>query len=242
MATKFIFDVDGTLTPSRGIIDPNFKDWFTRFIKQNDVYLVTGSDYPKTVEQLGTEICELVKRVYNCSGNDVWEAGQNIYTNSWHLEDAPCDWLSERLCESEFRLRTGQHFEHRPGMCNFSIVGRGATQDQRNEYVKYDTETHERERIAYAFNVLFPLLSAKVGGETGLDIFPTGRDKSQIIKDFNPKDTLIFFGDKMDPNGNDYPLAKEVLKREDGCCYSTRGWEDTWRELVHFTEINFASI
>ena len=51
----FIFDVDGTLTPSRGKMDYEFKLWFLNFIKQNPVALVTGSDLQKTVEQLGEE-------------------------------------------------------------------------------------------------------------------------------------------------------------------------------------------
>ena len=76
---KFIFDVDGTLTPSRGIIDKEFGEFFKKFADTNYVYLVTGSDYNKTVEQCGEDIIMSVKRVYNCSGNDVWEKGKNIY-------------------------------------------------------------------------------------------------------------------------------------------------------------------
>lgn len=226
MSRKFIFDVDGTLTPSREVIDPVFKNWFTSFAKKHYVYLVTGSDYPKTVEQLGEEICLSVMCVYNCSGNDIWEHGRNTFTNDWKLEGAPHEWLAERLCESEFKLRTGQHFEHRPGMCNFSIVGRGASREQRAEYVKYDTVTHERERIASAFNILFPAITAKVGGETGIDIFPTGRDKGQIIHNFDSSDELYFFGDRCDPAGNDYPLANLIKNT-----FHVNGWQDTFRIL-----------
>ena len=64
---KYIFDVDGTLTPSRGIIDAQFKTWFNSFCLSNDVYLVTGSDKAKTVEQIGEETYNLCKRVYRCS-------------------------------------------------------------------------------------------------------------------------------------------------------------------------------
>ena len=49
----FIFDVDGTLTPSRGKIDPQFEEWFKQFITLNTVCLVTGSDRLKTIEQIG---------------------------------------------------------------------------------------------------------------------------------------------------------------------------------------------
>ena len=65
---KFIFDVDGTLTLSRGKIDNDFAVFLSRFLFQKDVYLVTGSDKEKTIEQIGEEIYSLAKRVYNCSG------------------------------------------------------------------------------------------------------------------------------------------------------------------------------
>ena len=56
----------------------------------------------------------------------------------------------------------------------------------------------------------FPELDAKVGGETGIDIFEKGKDKSQIIDDFPYEDKLRFFGDRIDPSGNDYTLAQAL--------------------------------
>ena len=69
---KYIFDVDGTLTPSRQVIDSAFEAFMIKFCCSHDVYLVTGSDRQKTVDQLGLDICYRAKRVYNCSGADVW--------------------------------------------------------------------------------------------------------------------------------------------------------------------------
>ena len=51
---NYLFDVDGTLTPSRGVIDDDFKKWLINFALKHNVVLVTGSDRPKTIEQLGT--------------------------------------------------------------------------------------------------------------------------------------------------------------------------------------------
>ena len=86
---KFIFDVDGTLTPSRQQIDSDFAVYFSNFCTINDVYLVTGSDKEKTVEQVGEEIYSLSKRVYNCSGSDVWEGETNVYTSNCLLYTSP---------------------------------------------------------------------------------------------------------------------------------------------------------
>ena len=43
----YIFDIDGTLTPSRNPIDKEFKKQFINFCKYNKVWLVTGSDKDK---------------------------------------------------------------------------------------------------------------------------------------------------------------------------------------------------
>ena len=232
---KFIFDVDGTLTPSRQGMNADFQRWFLEFVYDNPVYLVTGSDYPKTLEQLGGSICENVNRVYNCSGNDVWEGGVNIQTNEWTLPENAHEWLSEQLTESAFRLRTGLHFEHRPGMVNFSVVGRNANLEERAKYVAWDTEYSERDLISHNFNILFSELEARPGGETGIDIAPKGADKSQIITDFNEDDVLYFFGDRIDPGGNDYPLAQVVNHYR-----HVKDWKQTWEYLQIFQEQGIA--
>ena len=232
---KFIFDVDGTLTPSRGIIDLDFKAFFNMFCLTNDVYLVTGSDKPKTVEQISEATYNLCKRVYNCNGNDVWEGDKHVRSNEWTLPEDAHTGLSKKLSESEFPLRTGLHFEHRPGMVNFSVVGRNATQEQRAEYVEWDEHKNERVWIADKFNLLFPDLEAKVGGETGIDISPKGFDKSQIIKDFDKEDVLYFFGDAMHEGGNDYPLAKVVHHSR-----NVQSWKNTREYLEIFQDQGIA--
>lgn len=228
MNNKFVFDVDGTLTPSRGKIDKEFCEWFFEFATHQDVYLVTGSDYPKTVEQVSEKIIGVVKKVYNCSGNDVWVQGENIFTNEWRIPQEAEEWLREELALSKFSLRTGLHLEDRPGMCNFSVVGRNATLGERKLYVEWDTKTEERVTIARLFKQKFPDIEAVVGGETGIDIFPVGSDKSQIIKDFSVDDRIIFFGDRMDIDGNDHPL---MIANTNGLNYPVTGWQDTWNKL-----------
>ena len=238
---KFIFDVDGTLTPSRGVIAPQFKEFFLEFARVNNTYLVTGSDYSKTLEQLGSDICDSVKCIYNCSGNDVWIKGKNVKTTDWTLPDQPRQWLLEKLDTSRFVLRTGNHIEDRPGSVNFSIVGRNATLKERQLYVAWDTESEERHKLATEFNYLFHDLEARVGGETGLDIYPRGKDKSQVMSDFNNNDKVYFFGDKVNPGGNDYPLANAIEKRGNGMAIGVKDWQDTFERLAYFQEAGIAA-
>jgi phosphomannomutase len=231
---RFIFDVDGTLTPSRCAIDPKFLRFMLRFVKDNSVYLATGSDAPKTIEQIGKELFNSVTRSYNCNGNSVWEKGVNIHNNPWKIKVPAHQTLRYWLENTKFPHLTGTHIEERPGMVNFSIVGRGANTEQRAEYVKWDKEYNERENMALYINYNndeFKDVTATVGGETGIDIGPTGSDKSQILTDFNKNDTIIFFGDGIFDGGNDYTLAQTIKKKGVGRTHKVSKWEETYEIL-----------
>ena len=222
--------MDGTLTPSRKKIEHEFWAPFLIFCRHNDVYLVTGSDHAKTVEQLGLDICYTAKRVYNCSGCDVYEKDKNVYRDTWKPSDEVKQFLQDELDYSQFMIRTDPHIEERPGCINFSILGRGANWTEREVYKEWDKDEHERVSIARRFNERFPDLYATVGGQTGLDIAPLGRDKSQILRDFNEDDELHFFGDRMEEGGNDYTLA-EAVKERGGKAYHVKDYKDTWEIL-----------
>ena len=226
---KFIFDVDGTLTESRQQIDLSFEVYMIKFCCKYDVYLVTGSDRAKTVEQVGLDIYNRSKRVYNCSGSDVYEKDHNVYKSDWKPSRKLINFLSDELDYSTFPHKTGNHIEHRPGGINFSILGRGEdSMKYRKEYVKWDINTTERILMSDRIKSEFPDLNIQIGGQTGLDI--SDSDKSQILRDFIAEDELIFFGDMMKEGQNDYPLAQAVDKLG-GTNYSVNGWQDTYEKL-----------
>mgnify|MGYP000153185494 FL=1 len=230
----YVFDVDGTLTPSRGKMDFEFNKFFYDFCLLNDVYLCTGSDFPKTVEQVGNIIYSASKRVYNCSGNDAYEGFENVYRTEWNLADEPWKYLETKLAESNFQQKAGGHFDERPGLLNFSIVGRMCTQQQRKDYVLYDTYHLERENIAKEFNAMFGKehnIMATVAGETGLDITQQGCGKAQILKDFTAYEEIIFFGDKTMTGGNDHDIAQALIG-SGHTVFSVKEWQDTYRILT----------
>jgi len=241
MNDVYIFDVDGTLTPSRQPITEEMREFFTQFAQNHEVYLVSGSDYDKTIEQLGQYIVEdLVKRSYNCSGNSVWERGMEIRKSSWTLPGEAATWLERTLITNEYPEKTGNHIEHRPGAVNFSIVGRNADLEQRARYIAHDNSTQEREKLAELFNKQFQdrlNIVATIGGETGLDIVERGRDKQQVFDDFrNDPRKIHFFGDKAEPGGNDWPLAKAIYDCEDHSqVYQVETWRDTLEHLKKLT-------
>lgn len=226
---QFIFDVDGTLTPSRGKMDEEFFAWFDDFCSTESVYFVTGSDRVKTVEQVTEYLCDKVERVYNCSGNEVWVKGTQVWAEDWYPPSELFDTLLYSMRNSKWEIMTGKHIEFRCGMINFSIVGRNAGKHHRERYYDWDKVTGERQKIADMINHMHPTITARVGGDTGIDIAPKGKDKSQILKDFDAS-KVIFFGDRMDENGNDYPLAK-AIREAGGQAIQVKDWQDTWNIL-----------
>ena len=234
---QFIFDVDGTLTPSRGRMDSEFKKYFMEFARNNFVYIVTGSDYNKTWEQLGEALVP-IQISYNCSGNSVWVNGTEIHTRDWTIRDDMRGWLEKQLKESRFYRKTGNHIEERPGLVNFSIVGRNCNLEERAMYVEWDEHKSERKTIAQAFNKTYTKdgIIAQVAGETGIDITPIGAGKAQILQDFDTEiDELIFFGDKCEKGGNDHDIAQAVGLF--GTVHAVTGWEQTYEIMKGYWNV-----
>ena len=68
-----LFDMDGTLTDARQPITREVLEVLKETGPGVKRYLVTGSDYVKVEEQLGTEnLLNLFERVYTCNGTRVW--------------------------------------------------------------------------------------------------------------------------------------------------------------------------
>ncbi len=231
---KYIFDVDGTLTPSRKKIESEFAEFFLEFIKNNHVSLVTGSDREKTLEQVTPEIYNSCKRVYNCSGSDVYEGDLIVYRNDWELPKDVERFLQDELDFSQFPIRNGNHIERRPGGVNFSILGRDPDPMLgRKEYISWDTIHSERKFISLRIMDMFPDITVALGGQTGIDIGPKGADKSQILRDFDKTDDVHFFGDMMNEGQNDYPLAMAILDNMMGTVYNVEDYKETWKLLLN---------
>jgi len=226
----YLFDVDGTLTPSRRVMEPPFKEWFLRFVEQHPVAFVSGSDSAKTIEQVGQDLFDLVEYSFNCAGNAVYAKGQLIYQSEWQPDDELMKHLSYELLASKYPHRYGNHVEIRTGMVNFSTVGRDCTVGDRLGYFIWDIENHEREQLCSRLKAQLPHLTFEVGGDISIDIFPNGCDKSQVLK-YLPDQELDFFGDRMEPGGNDYTLSQAILDNQQGRCYNISNWLETERIL-----------
>ena len=243
MNRVFIFDVDGTLTPSRQKMTKEFKEFFEKWSEKNKFYLVTGSDLPKLQEQMDFMDIE-AEGIFTCCGNEFWEPDPHtvntsanlIYENKFELPEHLEMFLKIILSQSKYPKRCGNHIENRGSMVNFSIVGRDCSLEERKEFFEGDNKVDERKKIANIIKQKAKGIDAVIGGQISIDIYPEGNDKSQILKHIEERenaDEYIFFGDKTEEGGNDYPLA-ELLNHKDrpyGYAYQVDGWKDTKRML-----------
>lgn len=234
MKIVYAFDVDGTLTPSRLKMDPKFQKFFLDFCKYNYVYLVTGSDKDKTIEQVGEEVWNAAAGCLQSCGNHIFVEGEEVYRNNWEPNEDLIKLLESFLKISKWKKQTSNHIERRIGLVNFSVVGRDCTQEQRDEYGEWDDLNKERLDMAAIINESFPELEASVGGQISIDIHPRGANKSQakkwiLNKHKNTKTVIRFYGDKTMEGGNDYDLAN-ILEYPHKV-FQVNDWQETYKLL-----------
>jgi len=239
----FIFDVDGTLTPSRQPMTKEFQKFFKEWVKKNKFYLVTGSDLPKLQEQMCYFDIE-AEGIFTCCGNEFWKpdpsipitSAEQIYHNKFKPPQNLLTYLGEQLRMTDYPVKAGNHIEDRGTLLNFSIVGRDCSLQQRKDYYEYDKLTDERKTITKYIRESWNDLDAVIGGQISIDIYPKGNDKSQVLNVIEqerlvPPSEYIFIGDGIENGGNDYPLAELMDNTEICDWHHTKGWEHTKKIL-----------
>lgn len=231
----YIFDVDGTLTEPRQKITKTNLKILKEWINNKQAFLATGSDYPKTIEQLGQKTVDLFNTTFCCMGNEARSPGGSVIRrNHFIVPDELNDDLESVLVDSAYIPKTGRHFETRTGMLNFSIVGRNANQEERKHYSDWDKIHKERIKIANFINKKYKDLEASVGGSISIDIIKRGCDKGQIISHLSNlgPSKIVFLGDRCSPGGNDYGIVRELEKSGiDFSWYNVSGPDETF-ELI----------
>ena len=226
----WLFDVDGTLTAPRGQVETLFEERLLRFASKNDVRIVTGGDNARILHQLGPVLTRSLHTRYNCLGNSVWQQDTEVAKQEF---EAPADleaFLLELLMSFEYPLSRPPHFVKQNGMLAFSLLGIDAGTRERQAYEQWDRRTGARQELARQVRQVYPQLTAQVAGQTSVDIFPKGRDKSQILHLLDRP--VQFFADSTQPGGNDHALSVALHERNDGSrVHAVRDWRHT-RELL----------
>ncbi|KAF5292224.1 hypothetical protein FQA39_LY14039 [Lamprigera yunnana] len=205
MANKQIlclFDVDGTLTPSRQKIDLNFENFILEKVKPlADLGLVGGSDFKKVKEQMSEEGGKLMHQesIQQFMGEETLQKFINF--------------VLKYLSQITLPLKRGTFVEFRTGLINVSPIGRSCSQEEREDFEKYDAQHHIRKTMIEAIKQEFPNigLTYSIGGQISFDVFPHGWDKTYCLRHLENEGykEIHFFGDKTDLGGNDYEIFRD---------------------------------
>ena len=128
----YLFDMDGTLTPSRSPMTEDFAKLFTPFVKENMVYIVSGSDIDKIKEQVPQDIFLDVCGIFASMGNEFYRGGKEIFSKGFIKDDLLLSSLKDYRNNTKYPHQLHSNFiEARKGAFNFSILGRDCSQSEQ---------------------------------------------------------------------------------------------------------------
>lgn len=230
----FLFDVDGTLTPSRLSITPEMTTKLLSLKEKVYVGFVGGSNYEKQHEQLKESIAIFD---YSFPENGLSFYRNNKLCNKIKMIDEFGEDLYKKLVnrilfhlsETDYKIKRGTFIEYRDSILNISIIGRSCSQQERMEFFEFDKKAKLREKLVKKLAEEFKgeNIHFSIGGQISIDIFPKGWDKRfclQFLEDF---EKIYFFGDMTMKGGNDY----EIFKDERTSGITVRNPEDTMEKI-----------
>jgi phosphomannomutase len=221
-----LFDIDGTLTPPRKKITETMLFFLQELTKKENIDLgfVGGSNLEKQIEQLGEDNFYLFK----------WRFSENGLESYYNDELIKKESFSKKFGEDNFKkliniclyvlstidtpVKRGTFIECRNGMLNISPIGRSCSQEERDDFEKFDSINNLRKKMISNIQLLWDeyitsnnlsdlKLNFSIGGQISVDVFPEGWDKTYCLQFLENKyDKIHFFGDKTDKNGNDYEI------------------------------------
>ena len=230
MKTLILFDVDGTLTEPRKIIQDDMIFELKEVLKKKvDLGIVGGSDIIKQKEQLNDNI-KLFKWIFSengllsfCDNNEINRQNIKDFLGETNLNNLLNIVLFE-LSKTDNPVKRGTFIEYRNGMINVSPIGRNCSLEERDTFFVADQKYKWREdlikRIKDKWNNYkwynnlnkLPNLNFSIGGQISFDIFPDGWDKTYCLNFVKDKyERIIFFGDKTGIGGNDYEIYNHKL-------------------------------
>jgi phosphomannomutase len=115
-------------------------------------------------------------------------------------------------------------------MLNISPIGRQCSQQERDDFEKFDKEAKVREKMVAALEERFGAslgLKFSIGGQISFDVFPIGWDKTYCLQFVeNDFKEIHFFGDKTMKGGNDYEIFNDPRVKG----HTVTSWEDTMKQ------------
>lgn len=232
------FDLDDTLAPSKSAIDARMGDLLVALAERVEVAIISGGQLQQFTAQVVDRLPDTTAAVRGAlhllptCGTQYYritdEGITTVYART--LTD---DQKSRALAAVEGEARRlglwesetwGEILEDRGSQITFSALGQTAPVDVKTAW---DPTGAKKSALRAAVADLLPDLEVRSGGSTSVDITERGIDKAYGMTRLAehtgiPLEDMLFVGDRLDPDGNDYPvLAMGVT------CHAVEGPADT---------------
>ncbi len=232
------FDLDDTLAPSKAPLPDPVAEALRRLLAVTEVCVISGGQIvqfrTQVVERLGELPGESAARLHlmpTC-GTQYWRLGEEGL-ECVYAEDLTDDQKSRAMSAVEQESRRlglwaaetwGPPLEDRGSQITYSALGQQAPLDAKRAW---DPTGEKKNALRAAVQALLPDLEVRSGGSTSVDITRRGIDKAygmQRLREVTgiPFEDMLFVGDRLDPDGNDYPVKSTGVRTR-----AVEGWEET---------------
>jgi hypothetical protein len=221
MKKLIVFDLDGTLAPSKSSLDAEMASLLHDLLSVAKVAVISGGAWLQFQKQVLANLPQDDRlaqlSILPTCGTQFFQ-----YDGEWkrlYAEDFTADEkekiissLNKAILTAGFAVEKtwGETIEDRGSQITYSALGQQAPLEEK---VKWDADFAKRKKIKTILDTLIPEFSVSLGGATSIDVTKPGIDKAYGIKKL--RDTLgisveemIYVGDALFPGGNDYPAEQ----------------------------------
>jgi phosphomannomutase len=224
MKKLIAFDLDDTLAISKSAMDDKMCEVFTALLDHFDVCIISGGKleqfHAQVIDRLSASPQQLGRlHLMPTCGTRYYR--YDVSKKDWamqYAEDLTADEKAKIIAALELTAKAsglwpenpyGDVIEDRNSQVSISFLGQLAPPDEKYEWVEKYNDARLAVRAAAAD--LLPDFEVRAGGSTTIDVTRIGIDKAygmhKLIQTLEiSKDDVLFFGDKLQEGGNDYPV------------------------------------
>ena len=243
-----IADVDDTICDSCQVISEEMAEQIARMIQGGYQFaFISGTKSQDLQNMISSRLKEKHHLLATTGTNYVIVEGDAVkvaYNYSFSPEEKREVIASLRKLVLQFNVKSltteEDQLQDRDSQITLSAIGRNAPSDLK---AAYDPDGAKRKGwIKFLKEYLDEnKYDIKIGGTTSIDVTRKGLDKEWGIKAFAQHhnislDNILFFGDKLHPEGNDFPATKIVD------CIAVKSPKDTLQQLRALELLNNISL
>lgn len=243
MKKLLAFDLDDTLAVSKSPITDVMAELLGKILEHFDVCIISGGKFEQfqkqVVEQADFSPMQL-RRLHLMPTCGTRYYRYDEVGKEWALqyaEDLADDQKKTIITALESSAKelgyweknpTGAIIEDRLSQITYSALGQQALPDDKYQW---DPTGEKKRALRELVAAKIPEFEVRAGGSTSVDVTRPNIDKAygmQKLVDILDisRDDILFFGDKLQEGGNDYPVKAMGID-----CLDVDKWEDTAQRL-----------